>query len=80
MDLGFLIPCDCYCSLPHDAMGWSAVCDCVCFCIMLTYSLETVQNRTKEMAYGIQPHAQSCLGSYPGFPRIRVFEVRVIAL
>ena len=26
----FLVPCYCYCrvALPHDAVGWSAVCDC----------------------------------------------------
>ena len=26
----FLVSCDCWCSvnLPHDAMGWSAVCGC----------------------------------------------------
>ena len=30
--------CDCYCSVahPHDAVGWSAVCDCDIF---LSYSL-----------------------------------------
>ena len=24
-----LVSCDCFVALPHDGMGWSAVCDCV---------------------------------------------------
>ena len=30
----FLIACDCKCSvaLPHNAVGWSAACDCGSFC------------------------------------------------
>ena len=35
----FRMSCYCKCpvALPHGAVGWSAVCDCVFFLIILTY-------------------------------------------
>ena len=29
--------CKCFVAVPHGAVGWSAVCDCVLFFIILTY-------------------------------------------
>ena len=43
--------CDSHCSaaLPHEALAWSAVCDCAYFLAMITYFFESGGNKLNKI-------------------------------